>query len=1228
MASRIQCDTCGSDIVSGPLGDICPVCLLKEGHSEGGDLPFEPVRIPGSSDFQDRGELPREFGGYDLLEAIAHGGMGIVYRARHRALRREVALKLLLSGAFASPDFVQRFQREAAAAASLRHPNIVGVYEVGEVDGQPYMAMEYVAGRTLAESVQSEPLPAEAAARYLQAVAEAVQHAHDHGLLHRDLKPSNVIVDPHDQPRVTDFGLAKQMDGSTDLTVTGQMLGSPNYLPPEVAMGREGQGSAASDVYSLGATLYHLLTGRPPLVAGSLTETLVRIREETPIAPRLMNPSVPADLDTICQKCLEKDPGHRYATARELAEDLGRWRRGEPIRARPAGVMERSWKWGRRHPAQAALAVTVALALVAVGLTSLWFNIRLAKARDESERNRQLSETNRLAAEASARASQASLIRMQVLAGNRLAAEGDPLSAGLWYAEALRQESVGASNRRAEVTHRRRLAGVWASAPRLVAAYAGAFDYPDVQFSPDGRWLLLAGGQARLLDLRTGKDAGWFAAASRGYSFFTLSPKGDRMVELSSDRAHPSRLWRLGGEGSKEGSWMPLPQGVTQPVAFSPDGRRFLTGGASIRFWDTESGVEQASPLPTGLTAKNLEFSADGRRLLVRAVADSSYRVWDLESGTALSPAVPGEYYCAPPVLSPDGEAVVSSGREGDPELALLRLSEPGKPRRLLVSPVFAQAFHPSGRWFATGHWDGRVRMWSADTLEPIGQPLVIPGGVVSLAFTADGSRLAAAGFGKEVRVWDVPEGRLTTAPMRLGTSVSRVTLSPDGRYVLAVGEARLVRVWDLHEPSSPSLPGGEVEVTQFDLSSRGVIAGWDREGRGHVWESDPAVGKGSFQRRLLPTSIPGGVRLVLFHPAGDRVVTVGIDARVQLWSLGGGERVWEMSSGSNAPSVLRFTPDGQRLLLAGTDGRIQLREVTGGQEIGPSLEHGSAILDVAFSPDGRRLATAGVNGLVRLWEMPGGRLIEQGLAHESEVVRVSFSPDGTRLLTSVADGGSAALYAQLWDARTLTPMGERMQHRDGVVEARFFPDGSRVATAGEDGVARVWDGFSGAPLSQWMSVDRRIIRLEVSPDGRTLTTVDENGRLRLWDAVTGEPLGTPTPTERALAVRFVDDGRLVFSSLPGPLRLWEIPVEEGSVADLGDLARLSAGLEIDVSGGLSLLAPPTQQALMERLQVSHPDRFRITPFAPEWHRSEAERMKRSGNRLAEAFHRKQADRR
>ncbi|MBN8246173.1 MAG: serine/threonine protein kinase [Verrucomicrobia bacterium] len=363
MDSSPRCDRCRAPLARGPLGGVCPACVFRDALS----VPPEsaaatPLFPEASGDFDgmvraEPGAFPRDFGAYTLLQQIGQGGMGVVHRARHRLLGRQVALKLLIAGEFSSPDFVDRFRREAATAASLRHPGIVAVHEFGDVAGQPFLAMELVEGITLAERIRERPLPPRDAARYLRAVAEAVQHAHDSGLLHRDLKPANILLDAGDHPRVTDFGLAKRLDGSTDLTLTGQLLGSPHYLAPEAAMGgRSAVLSPASDVYSLGATLYHALTGRPPLLADSLAETLAQVRDQAPVSPRLLNPAIPADLETICLKCLEKSPTRRYATAREFAEDLGRWERGESIRARPATPLERAAKWTRRHPARAALA--------------------------------------------------------------------------------------------------------------------------------------------------------------------------------------------------------------------------------------------------------------------------------------------------------------------------------------------------------------------------------------------------------------------------------------------------------------------------------------------------------------------------------------------------------------------------------------------------------------------------------------------------------------------------------------------------------------------------------------------------------------------------------------------------------------------------------------------------------------------------------------------------------
>jgi serine/threonine protein kinase len=284
------------------------------------------------------GDRVRYFGDYELLEEIARGGMGVVFRARQVSLDRVVALKMILAGQLASAADVQRFHTEAKAAANLKHPGIVAIHEIGEHEGQHFFSMDYVAGKSLAALIRENPLPAARAARYVQQVAEAIQHAHQHGTLHRDVKPSNVLIDAADQPHVTDFGLAKRLGGDAGLTMTGQLLGTPSYMSPEQAAGRPEQVGPSSDIYSLGAMLYELLTGRPPFRAESVLDTVMQVVNTEPVPPRLLNPKVPRELDTICLKCLEKDVVKRYASAQDLADDLGRYLAGEPIRARPPSV--------------------------------------------------------------------------------------------------------------------------------------------------------------------------------------------------------------------------------------------------------------------------------------------------------------------------------------------------------------------------------------------------------------------------------------------------------------------------------------------------------------------------------------------------------------------------------------------------------------------------------------------------------------------------------------------------------------------------------------------------------------------------------------------------------------------------------------------------------------------------------------------------------------------------
>jgi len=393
MADKRVCGKCGAELTEVGTEQLCPGCLLEAGLAAGPDhsqtLSVDPA---GQSPIEP--PFPRSFGDYELLEEIARGGMGVVYKARQASLDRIVALKMLLFGLLAGPEFVQRFRTEAAAAASLQHPNIVAIHEVGFRDGQHFFAMDYVAGRSLAQIVRDGPLPARRAAGYVKTIAEAIQYAHERGILHRDLKPSNVLIDEFDQPRVTDFGLAKRLEKETDLTLSGQVLGSPNYMAPEQAAARRGQVGKRSDVYSLGAILYHLLTGQPPFVALTVAETLQQVRNVEPTSPRVSNPHLARDLETICLKCLEKEPVRRYATAQELADELGRFLNKEPILARPVGRLEKVWRWCRRNPVPAALIALVTLVFLAGFAGVAWQEQNARKARDLAQRRLYAAQMN------------------------------------------------------------------------------------------------------------------------------------------------------------------------------------------------------------------------------------------------------------------------------------------------------------------------------------------------------------------------------------------------------------------------------------------------------------------------------------------------------------------------------------------------------------------------------------------------------------------------------------------------------------------------------------------------------------------------------------------------------------------------------------------------------------------------------------------------------------------
>lgn len=337
-------------------------------------------------------ELPREFGDYDIVELIARGGMGVVYKAQQRKLNRTVALKMILAGAFARPHDIERFYAEAEAAAGLQHPNIVRIHDVGQLDGQHYFSMDYIEGTSLGDLVHRSPLDDERAAGIARKIALAVHYAHTQGIIHRDLKPANVLLDKNDEPHLTDFGLAKTLESDRRLTVTGAVLGTPNYMPPEQATGAHDEVGPRSDVYAIGAILYEMLTGRPPFSAPTSHEVIQQVIKNEPVSLRSLNPAIPAELETICEKCLQKDPLARYASALDLAEDLSHYLAGEPIQARPVSGIQRAANWCRRNPLVAGLtgAVVGAAAIAILAVVVAYFQTADALAR--SKVDQQLAE--------------------------------------------------------------------------------------------------------------------------------------------------------------------------------------------------------------------------------------------------------------------------------------------------------------------------------------------------------------------------------------------------------------------------------------------------------------------------------------------------------------------------------------------------------------------------------------------------------------------------------------------------------------------------------------------------------------------------------------------------------------------------------------------------------------------------------------------------------------------
>ena len=724
MSQTRCCPVCGTIVPSrSALAELCPACawkgLLEEGEAEVKNL----MRLPG----------------YQVLEEISRGGMGIVYRARQVDPARTVALKMLLPHQLGSPEMAQRFRLEVRALTELDHPAILPVYQVGEQDGLPFFTMKLATGGTLAQRKAGFAGNWQRIAELVATLADAVHFAHEHGVLHRDLKPGNVLFDEAGRPYVSDFGLAKLMDAETDLTRSTDFLGTPHYVAPEVAERSARQATTASDIYSLGAVLYELLAGRPPFEAEGLPGLLKKITEEEPARP----PGVPRDLGVICLKCLAKNPKARYATARELAEDLRRWLAGRTILARPATKLERVRGWARRNPALATAVGLVILAFCAAILLEARANRRLKGALAES-----LLSQARLQ-RSTGRAGQRFQTISLIAEGTKLWSTAHPIArpstAGMLAS--LRTELAGAlalpdvrplARWPVPITHFENDFGFTANLDRYVAASAdGGFTVFSIQ-PYEAIWQFKGATNNPAVEMRLSPNGRWVAANFQdGHLELHSTARGD---------SRPGKDGRIAGRLAVPMRWEGERNGRAN-IAFAPSGNRVAASpvpvgqGGSVEVIDLESGRMEAQ-LQAG-HGRTMAFNTEGTHLAIGGKGLAVWRVADTNPlwSSALS------HQASAVAWSPDGQWLavaldrrLSNGSEestGYP--VLLFEAATGRQHRKLAETgtrIEWLAFHPDGNSVVAATWQSDL-LWIS--LQSEGFRLGVPGAQRGLSFAPDG---------------------------------------------------------------------------------------------------------------------------------------------------------------------------------------------------------------------------------------------------------------------------------------------------------------------------------------------------------------------------------------------------------------------------------------------------------------------------------------------------------
>ncbi|SIO63115.1 Serine/threonine protein kinase [Singulisphaera sp. GP187] len=1063
--------------------------------------------------------LPTRLGSYEVLSELGRGAMGIVYQARHLELRRVVALKMLLGGEFAREENRARFRAEAEAVARLQHPNIIQIFELGEWRANdlgtpcPYLTLEYVDGGNLGNRVAGNPQSPELAARWLVILAHAVHYAHGQGIVHRDLKPSNVLLTADGRLKLCDFGVAKLVTGSGLATLGGQLVGTPEYMAPEQADGQGRLAGPVSDVYGLGGILYTMLTGRPPFQSPSVLGTLEQVLTSEPISPRRLQPAVPRDLETICLKCLQKEPRRRYASAAQLAEDLERFLDGRAILARPTGLVDRGWKWARRRPAVALLsAATLAVTVLSFVLIAWQWRRAEYEATAQAAAKVEAVRLGRKAIEGQT--------ELALNHGLDLCKRGEVGHGLLWMARSL-ELAEGAAVRGLDRATRVNLAD-WAgqlSRPRWTARNSAPI--LDLAFSRDGRTLVSVGKDrhVRTWDTNSGQESGppldpAGLRETQWVSRVALNPRDGRMVVTPEDG--DASFWDL-ERRTRTGPTFSHPPGHTiWGLAFNPEGRKLVTccDDGAARWWDTTTGRPIGEPLWHGDEAGyyTLALSPDGRTLVTGGKDLRAVR-WDVATGRPIGKPLMHRSPVHMIAFLRDGRRVVTGTRDGG-----LRIWDTVTEHFTDLPPqgssVTSLVNSPDGRTLVTGTAGGFLRIWDTTTLGPTGPTYKLSSALTGLAFHPDGHSLAIGQDDGTIRLWEVPRLRSLGAPLQLDSAVHGLAFSPDGQSLVTSSSTGSQR-WDLNgNPLGPLMssrryePGGKVlsvdgrrtydivdfvEATAVSPDCKTLaVARWtgnERHVRGCAETWDLATGARLHQTAEQPLPLAG----VVYRPDSTQLLTWDAQPRSTL--------LWDVADLQSARPLIRsldspirravFSPDGTTLLLACQDGTARLWDVARDREIVPERrpDHGYPVTAVAFDPAGPRIVTGCQAGSLGLWDLAKGTLLRDIRGNADEVTSLSFSPDGRSLLTASHDGT-----ARFWDVESGQQLGPPLHHTDAVLSAIFHPDGRSVVTGTKDGMVQRW-------LVPLPPVKGTADQVRLAVEGQTGMEMDDQGAIHTTSA-------------------------------------------------------------------------------------------------------------------------------